>query len=401
MSSSAVVRSSIAREPRALAATTALGRPVLPTTVSPPAVLLAALPFAALLAMSPSVALGQGLPPQAVSSGQEATSADGGPAAATPAADTPAAGEGTTQAGAPGSQAREARDLSLPRPDDKHWQVGGEMQYRTLVIRDADPANDQRMFYRLQAGYEPLENLILLARAGVVQRFVSVEDESGLRLEDASLSALLQQSVGLGSLGWDRQLTLAHRLRVYLPTSFNSQQEDLLFAAELSSRARVRLTGQLFAGVRGLVQYHAHAYAEQAGPAGAMQPRFVADALAFTEYSPLVSPKYGTLTVGGDIYVNQTFDYPSRDPSSIPAGALPPGTLADNTDTFLGAGRSDSFSSPNFGYDLYVLYQPPLEHLLFMASLEQVGSAQRYGETHVYLFHRDETELALRMIVQY
>ena len=69
------------------------------------------------------------------------------------------------------------------------------MQYRTLVIRDADPANDQRMFYRLQAGYEPLENLILLARAGVVQRFVSVEDESGLRLEDASLSALLQQSV--------------------------------------------------------------------------------------------------------------------------------------------------------------------------------------------------------------
>ena len=45
--------------------------------------------------------------------------------------------------------------------------------------------------------------------------------------------------------------------------------------------------------------------------------------------------------------------------------------------------------------------EPPLEHLLFMASLEQVGSAQRYGETHVYLFHRDETELALRMIVQY
>ena len=48
-----------------------------------------------------------------------------------------------------------------------------------------------------------------------------------------------------------------------------------------------------------------------------------------------------------------------------------------------------------------MLYQPPLEHVLFMASLEQVGSAQRYGETHVYLFHRDETELALRMIVQY
>ena len=382
MSSSAVSRTSVVRVTRASSVTAALG-------------------LAVSSAVLPSVALGQGLPPQAASAGEEATTADGGAAAASPAADAPAAGEGTTQAGAPGSQAREARDLSLPRPDDKRWQVGGEMQYRTLVVRDTDPANDQRLFYRLQAGYEPLENLILSARAGVVQRFVSVEDESGVRLEDASLSALLQQSVGLESLGWDRQLTLAHRLRVYLPTSFNSQQEDLLFAAELSSRARVRVTGQLFAGLRGLVQYHAHSYAEQAGPAGAMQPRFVADALAFTEYSPLVSPKYGTLTVGGDIYVNQTFDYPSRDPSSIPASDLPQGTLADNTDTFLGAGSSDTFSSPNFGYDVYVLYQPPLEHLLFMASLEQVGSAQRYGETHVYLFQRDETELALRLIVQY
>lgn len=374
MSSSALHRSRLRRLTRALSAT------------------------AALAAVLPGAALGQGLPPQAAASGD--TTADGGQAVGAAAA-APAADGSTAQVNTPGSQPREARDLSLPRPDDKRWQLGGELQYRTLVVRDTDPANDQRLFYRLQAGYEPVDDLILSARAGVVQRFVAEEGESGLRLEDASLSALLQQSVGLESLGWDRQLTLAHRLRVYLPTSFNSQQEDLLFAAELSSRARVRLTGQLFAGVRGLVQYHAHTYAEQAGLAGATQPRFVVDGLAFTEYSPLVSPRYGTLTVGGDIYVNQTFDYPSRDPASIPAGDLPQGTLADNTDTFLGAGSSNSFSSPNFGYDLYVLYQPPLEHLLFMASLEQVGSAQRYGETHVYLFHRDETELALRMIVQY
>jgi hypothetical protein len=354
------------------------------------------------LLLLPGAASAQGLPPQAGPVSAEPGASDGGQDAATdPAATEPAANDDTTQVAAPGAQSREARDLSLPRPDAKRWQLGGEAQYRALMIRDTDPANDQRMYYRLQAGYEPIENLILSARAGVVQRFVSVEDESGVRLEDASLSALLQQSVGLESLGWDRQLTLAHRARVYLPTSFNSQQEDLLFAAELSSRARVRVTGQLFAGLRGLVQYHAHAYAEQAGPAGAMQPRFVADVLAFTEYSPLVSQRFGTVTVGGDVYVNQTFDYPSRDPADIPASELPPGTLADNTDSILGAGTSDTFSSPNFGYDLYVLYQPPLEHLLFMASLEQVGSAQRYGETHVYLFHRDETELALRLIVQY
>jgi len=320
----------------------------------------------------------------------------------TPAVAAPASGEGPkAEDGTVGAETREARDLSVPLPDDDRWQLGGEAQYRALLIRDTDPANDQRLFYRLQLGYEAAPGLIFSARSGVVQRFVSVEGESGVRLEDTSLSALLQQTVGLEGLGWDRQLSLAHRLRVYLPTSFNSQQNDLLFAAELSSRVRVRVAGQLFAGLRGLLQYHAYAYAEQAGLGGALQPRVVAEGLAFAEYSPLVSPTLGTLTVGADVYVNDTFDYPSRDPADIPASDLPPGTLANNTESILGAGTTDAFSSPNVGYDLYVLYQPPFDHLLLMASLEQVGSAQRYGETHVYLFHRDETEFALRAIVQY
>ncbi len=331
-------------------------------------------------------------PPPAAPTGGEGATVTGGQAGAT---------GGPGQSEAVDEETREARDLSLPREVDKPWQVLGEAQYRALLVRDTDPANDQLMFYRLQLNYEVVHNLILSARGGVVQRFVTVEDETGVRLEDASVGALLQQSVGLQGIGWDRELSLAHRLSVFLPTSFRSQEEDLLFAASLSSRARVRVTGQLFAGLVGVLQYHAHEYAEQSGPGGGLVPRFVAQGLAFAEHSPLVSPDYGTLTFGADVYINQTIGYPSGDPGDIPASDLPLGTLASNTDSIIGAGTTDTFGSPSFGYDVYAIYQPPFEHLLFMASLEQAGNAQRYGETRVYLFHRDETELALRLIVTY
>jgi hypothetical protein len=329
------------------------------------------------------------------------------PALAQDAATAPAAPEGgqalsveatNGQTSLVGTEStREARDLSLQRPVERSWQLVGEVQYRSLLVRDEDPANDQRMFYRAQLGYAPVPNLILSLRGGVQQRFVSVEGESGVRLEDTAVSALLQQPVELG--GWNRTLAFVHRLRVYLPTSFRSQQDDLYFAAEWMTRARLRITGQLFAGMRGILQYHAHEYAEQAGPGGLSLPRVVGEALAFAEYSPLVSPEHGTLTIGADVYANQTIDYPSRDPGNVVGAGLPPGTL--DSDSIRGTGTTDTFSSPNVGYDLYVMYQPPIEHVLLMASLEQVGSALRYGEYRVNLFHRDETELGLRLLLTY
>jgi hypothetical protein len=288
----------------------------------------------------------------------------------------------------------------VQRPVQKPWQVLGEVQYRALAVRDDDPANDQRMLYRLQFNYAVAPDVILSARAGVQQRFVSVEGESGLRLEDTALSASMQQNVSLARLGWDRALALVHRLRIYLPTSFRSQEDDLYFAAEWMTRARVRLVDQLFAGLRGVLQYHAHEYAEQAGPGGEALPRVVAEMLAFAEYSPLVSPTLGTLTVGADVYADQTIDYPSRDPGQLSGSELPPGTLAERTDSFVGAGTTDTFASPHLGFDLYVVYQP-LEHLQFMASLEQAGNAVRYGESRLYLFNRDETEIALRVLATY
>jgi hypothetical protein len=316
------------------------------------------------------------------------------------AGQAPAVEAGSGQSTIPEADAaREARDLSLQRPAHRSWQLVGEVAYRTLLVRDTDPANDQRMSYRMAFSYEPLEDLILSLRGGVQQRFVSQEGESGLRLEDTALSALFQQTVALEGLGWDRTLALVHRARVYLPTSFRSQQDDLLFAAEWMSRARVRLTGQLFAGLRGILQYYAYEYAEQVGPGGLSLPRFVAEGQTFVEYSPLVSAERGTLTVGADVYVNQTIDYPSRDPADVVGENLPPGTL--DAGSIRGAGSTDTFSSPNLGFDVYLLYQPPIEHVLLTASVGQIGGAMRYGEYRVNLFNRDETELAVGLLLTY
>jgi hypothetical protein len=332
---------------------------------------------------------------------QAPAAAPAAPALAAPdAAVAPGATASPTPPGTVGAEpAREARDLSLQRPLDKRWQLLGELQYRALAVRDDDPANDQRLLYGLQGSYALRPELLLSARVGLEQRFVSVDDESGLRFTDSALSALYQQTLSLAPLGWDRPLSLVHRLRALFPTSFRSQQDDLLFATDWMTRARVRLTGQLFAGLRGLLQYRAHEFAEQAGPGGQALPLLVAEALAFAEYSPIVSPELGTLTLGADVYADQTIDYASRDPGSLDANTLPPGTL--DGDDVLGAGTTDTFSSPHFGFDLYVIYQPPVEHVLLMASLEQAGNAARYGETRLYLFHRDETEVALRVLLSY
>jgi hypothetical protein len=78
-------------------------------------------------------------------------------------------------------------------------------------VRDDDPANDQRLLYGLQASYALRPELLLSARVGLEQCFVRVDDESGVRFTDTSLSALYQQTLGLAPLGWDRPLSQTPR----------------------------------------------------------------------------------------------------------------------------------------------------------------------------------------------
>jgi hypothetical protein len=289
----------------------------------------------------------------------------------------------------------------LRRPASKPWRIAADVQYRSLLVTDEDPANDRYFLYRAQASYYPLRWLSVFARLGLHQRFVSVQGESGLRMEDTVLGGTAEQSVSLAPLGWKRQLQLSHSLRLYLPTSFASHEQNLYLATEWSTRAQLHLVDQLFAGVRGTLHYRFHEYAEQAGPEGGTLPRFVIALQPFIEYSPLVSDRWGTLTVGADLSGDETVRYPARDPESITASQLPPGTLAASNGSIGGSGGSESYVTPHYGYDLYAVYAPPIPYLTFIASLEQAGNVVRYGEPRLYFIHRDQTEFALRLVATY
>jgi len=319
-----------------------------------------------------------------------------------PAGAAAAAAPPAVEAQAPGPdvvQDRDVRDVLLKRPEHKSWRIAGDAQYRQLLVTDEDPANDRYMVYRAQVSYYPRPWLSLFARLGVFQRFVAVQGESGVRMEDTVLGATAEQWLSLEPLGWQRTLQLSHSLRAYLPTSFASHEQNLYLAAAWSTRARLRLVDELFAGMRGTLHYRFNEYAEQAGPEGGTLPRFVVELRPFVEYSPVLPEKWGTLTFGADLAWDETIDYPSRDPRDLSASELPPGTLTASRVS--GSGSSDSFVTPHYGYDLYVVYTPPVPYLSFSVSLEQAGNVVRYGEPRLYFIHRDQTELAFQLAVTY
>lgn len=315
--------------------------------------------------------------------------------------DTPASpGDDTSPTRAAANGRVDPRDALRLRPAGKDWRLVGEAHYRSLLVTDEDPANDRYLLYRLQGTYFPLPWLGVFARVGLFQRFVAVDGESGLRLEDTELGATAEQRVALAPWGGDRTLLLSHALRVFLPTSFTSAQQDLYFAGEWSTRAQLRVWDQLVAGARGIVHYRFHEYAEQAGPGGATLPRLVLSARPFVEYTVLDGLQgLGTLTFGASLYGDQTFDYPARDPADLGAEELPPGTLTASD--VRGAGSSDSFLDPHYGYALYGVYTLPNRHLSVVLSLEQNGSVVRYGEPRLYFIHRDQTELVLALVGNY
>ncbi|MET0409657.1 MAG: hypothetical protein ABW217_00105 [Polyangiaceae bacterium] len=334
------------------------------------------------------------------------------PAAAPAQVDTNASEATETAAGASAADVQTGPSLgwgTARAGERKRWSVSGEAQLRMLLVSDADPSNDRSMSYRVQGGYELLDWLTLLARAGVDQRFVAEEGESGLGLQDTLLAALAAQTVSLAPLGWARTVSLRHRLGLYLPTSRESRRQDLYSAGEWLTQARLEPIARLACGLRGVLQYRLHEYAEQAGPGGRTLPRFVVEGLVFVEYSPLVSTSLGTLTLGADAYGYESVDYPARPQGSFSDVTLPDGVEVDPAATS-GAQASDVYAAPHYGYDLYVNYVPPLAlgrddasagNFALTASLSQGGNVLRNGEPRVFFFNRDETVLAFKVAARY
>jgi hypothetical protein len=193
----------------------------------------------------------------------------------------------------------------------KPWYIAAEVRFAMLAVTDDTPAGDRSMWYRLSGGYRPLDWLTVFGRLGLDQRFAPTVGESGVRMQDILLGAFATHSVDLAGLGWDRKITFQHRLGFYLPTSFESDLQDLYTAPEYLMQARLRLIDELYFGLTGIMQYRFHKFAEEGGPGGRTLPRFVVAGLAVLEYSPLASKTFGTLTLGGDFYGYEVVDYPA------------------------------------------------------------------------------------------
>lgn len=279
---------------------------------------------------------------------------------------------------------------------DKPWILYAELAARLLVVSDEDPANDRSVSYRAVGYWSLLEWLHLVGQVGATQHFVRVEDESGVRLQDVFLGALASQRASVDVFGAPRSLSLVHRAGAYLPTSFDSQQRDLYTALEWVTLARLALLERLGVGARGVLQYRFHRYAEAGGPAGGTLPRLLGEARVFIDYSPLLSARHGRLTVGAEVYGSESVDYAARPQSALEQTRLPAGVDASRVDT-TGASASEVFSSPGYGYELYVAYAPPTRGLLASLTFEQGSGLLRHGEPRLFLFHRDEASLTLSL----
>jgi hypothetical protein len=365
--------------------------------------------FSAALVLASAAITHEASAQAAAQEGAQAAAPGGAPAPAQP--DTNASEASETAAGASAADVQTGPSLgwgTARTGERKRWSVSGEAQLRMLLVSDSDPANDRSLSYRLQGGYELLDWLTVLARVGLDQRFVAEEGESGLGVQDSLLAALVGQSVSLESLGWSRTLSLRHRLGLYLPTSRESREQDLYAATEWLTQARIEPLARLACGLRGVLQYRFHEYAEQAGPGGRTLPRFVVEGLAFVEYSPIVSPSLGTLTVGADVYGYESVDYPARGQGSLDGVTLPDGVELD-PDATSGDSASETYAAPHYGYDLYVNYVPRIalspsssvDNFALTASLSQGGNVLRNGEPRVFFFNRDETVLAFKIAARY
>jgi hypothetical protein len=278
--------------------------------------------------------------------------------------------------------------------------VNAKVEFRMLALVDETPAADRSLLYRVGGGYFPLDWLQVFGRLGVTHELSAESGETGARMEDLLLGSIAQHSLSLEGLGWDRSINFMHRLGLYLPTSFESRQQDLYVAPEWLTEARLRLYDELWFGLTGIFQYRFHKYAEGRGPGAGTLPRVVLAGLAFLEYSPLASETYGTLTIGADFYGYEIVDYPSISQGSIDEAHLPENVNV-NPDDLAGETASGTYSAPQYGYDFYVTYVPPWPYLALTVSWEQGGNVMRNGVPNLFFFHRDETALVFTLTGRY
>lgn len=274
------------------------------------------------------------------------------------------------------------RNLSPGSGSARAYFVSAAVEFRMLAVTDVDPANDRALLYSVKGGYELIPRGVAFASLGLTQAFVAEEGESGFRFQDMQAGFDYSHDVGLGALGAaDRQINFAHRLSFYLPTSRESQAQDLYVAPQALSRARMTLIDRLVVGLDGSFQYRFHQFAERAGLGGGLNTQLVLRGLALVEYTPVDRPDVGTITIGIDATTSWFKKYRSRDDHAS-------GT------------SSAALWLQDYGWDAYAVYAP-LPYLWASVSLQQGGHVLRDGIVNTFFVHRDESEIVFSLAGRY
>jgi hypothetical protein len=257
------------------------------------------------------------------------------------------------------------------------YKVAALAQFRTLAIRDEDPANDQSMLYQLRGEGRLSDRLTLGVRVGMTQAFSAEEGESGYRLQDTLASASYRTPVDLGF----RELKLRHALGVYIPTSRASQQQDLYVAPQYSLSASLEVVKDLTFTLQPSLQYRWHEYAERAGYRGGMNTQVRYAVRGGLDYQVLDSSTFGNLAVGASAGSTWDQKYASRDAFT-----------SDESDQV--------YVSENYDWEFHIEYAP-VDYLSAGIALEHGGRVLRDGIVNTFLVHRDETELAFTLSGSY
>jgi hypothetical protein len=243
------------------------------------------------------------------------------------------------------------------------------LQHRQLAVVDEDPANNQLTVYALRAQGRLTRDLSVFMTGGLVQRYVAEQGESPFRLIDSRLGVAWRTPV---SLSGTQKLGILNEFSVFLPTSRNSQLQDMTAAPQ----ARVQFMLQPIKGMTLALsprfRYRFHRFAERAGQQAVMNIRIDTGVRGGIDYGLLNFGKAGRIGIGASAGTTYVRKYDSREAYA-----------SENSDQGVWLQVYD--------WEAHLTYS--ILMLNFALSIEQGGNVLRNGVVNTFFAHRDETEL--------
>jgi len=278
---------------------------------------------------------------------------------------------------------------NLPGQGGRRYKMMASSEVRGAAVRDEDPENDLVWDWTVGATGEILPGLSGFGFVPVSQRFSVEAGESPFLLQDIRTGMMYFKSFPVADTAVD-QLYTRQVLTLYLPTSRQSQAQDLRFAVQLSSSESLQILKDFTFGASVLGRYCNHAFAEQAGLEGGMNTQFLTRAGGFVDYTlELRNWVPGYFSIGAGLDSTWFGKYASAS-------------------EFDAASSSTRFWKQAYGWRTYLDYTPRPEFTVSMG-YEHGGSVLKngipvYGNLGTFVgrvIDRDRTEFFVNLSARY